>query len=103
MTLALLEGDRGEISSRNLEAELLDPLVEKKSVIAVGPGMGQEPEAVKFFLGLLERTTVPMVIDADALNALAANPGALNGRGRLLVLTPHPGEMARLTGKSIKD
>ena len=103
MTEALLEGDKGEISTRNLEASLLDPLLEKKSVIAVGPGMGQEEEAVKFFLGLLERTKVPMVIDADALNALAAHPGALNGRGRLLVLTPHPGEMARLAGMSIPE
>jgi hydroxyethylthiazole kinase-like uncharacterized protein yjeF len=99
----LLEGDRGEISSRNLEAALLDPVLEKKSVIAVGPGMGQEEEAVKFFLGLLERTKVPMVIDADALNALAAHPDHLNGRGRLLVLTPHPGEMARLAGKTIPE
>ncbi len=103
MTVALLEGDKGEISSRNLEPGLLDPLLEKKSVLAVGPGMGQEEEAVKFFLGLLERTKIPMVIDADALNALAANPGKLNGRGRLLVLTPHPGEMARLTGMSIPE
>ncbi len=94
---------KGEISSRNLEAALLDPVLEKKSVIAVGPGMGQEEEAVKFFLGLLERTKVPMVIDADALNALAAHPGHLNGRGRLLVLTPHPGEMARLAGMSIPE
>jgi ADP-dependent NAD(P)H-hydrate dehydratase / NAD(P)H-hydrate epimerase len=103
MTHALLEGEKGEISSRNLEAELLDPVLEKKSVIAVGPGMGQEEEAVKFFLGVLERTKVPMVIDADALNALAAHPGHLNGRGRLLVLTPHPGEMARLAGMSIRE
>jgi ADP-dependent NAD(P)H-hydrate dehydratase / NAD(P)H-hydrate epimerase len=103
MTEALLEGDKGEISSQNLEPGLLDPLLEKKSVIAVGPGLGQEPEAVEFFLGLLQRTRVPMVIDADALNALAANPGVLNGRGRLLVLTPHPGEMARLVGKSIPE
>jgi NAD(P)H-hydrate epimerase len=103
MTLGLLEGDQGEISSRNLEPALLDPVLEKKSVIAVGPGMGQEEEAVQFFLGLLERTKVPMVIDADALNALAANPGKLNGRGRLLVLTPHPGEMARLAGMSIPE
>jgi hydroxyethylthiazole kinase-like uncharacterized protein yjeF len=44
-----------------------------------------------------------MVIDADALNALAANPGRLNGRGRLLVLTPHPGEMARLAGMTIPE
>jgi hydroxyethylthiazole kinase-like uncharacterized protein yjeF len=103
MTMALLEGDKGEISSRNLDPALLDPVLEKKTVIAIGPGLGQEEEAVKFFLGLLERTKVPMVIDADALNALAAHPDKLNGRGRLLVLTPHPGEMARLVGKSIKE
>jgi ADP-dependent NAD(P)H-hydrate dehydratase / NAD(P)H-hydrate epimerase len=103
MTIALLEGEQGEISSRNLEAARLDPVLEKKSVIAIGPGLGQEPEAVNFFLGLLERTKIPMVIDADALNALAANPGKLNGRGRLLVLTPHPGEMARLAGMTIPE
>jgi hydroxyethylthiazole kinase-like uncharacterized protein yjeF len=103
MTMALLEGDKGEISSRNLEAALLDPILEKKSVIAIGPGMGQEEEAVNFFLGLIERTKVPMVIDADALNALAAHPGHCNGRGRLMVLTPHPGEMARLAGMSIPE
>jgi ADP-dependent NAD(P)H-hydrate dehydratase / NAD(P)H-hydrate epimerase len=103
MTMSLLEGAAGEISRRNLEAALLDPVLEKKSVIAVGPGLGQEPEAVEFFLGLLERSKVPMVIDADALNALAANPEKLNGHGRLLVLTPHPGEMARLAGMTIKQ
>ena len=103
MTVPLLEAAQGEISSRNLEAALLDPILEKKSVLAVGPGLGQEADAVNFFLGLLERASVPMVIDADALNALAAHPGKLNGRGRLLVLTPHPGEMARLAGMSIKE
>jgi ADP-dependent NAD(P)H-hydrate dehydratase / NAD(P)H-hydrate epimerase len=103
MTESLLEGPKGEISSRNLDPTLLDPILEKKSVIAIGPGLGQEEEAVKFFLGLLERAKVPMVIDADALNALAAHPDKLNGHGRLLVLTPHPGEMARLVGKSIKE
>ena len=103
MTVALLEGEHGEISSRNLHPDRLDPILEKKSVIAIGPGMGQEDEAVQFFLGLLERTKVPMVIDADALNALAAHPGKLDGRGRLLVLTPHPGEMARLAGMTIPE
>jgi hydroxyethylthiazole kinase-like uncharacterized protein yjeF len=103
MTMALLEGKKGEISSRNLEPAVLEAVLEKKSVIAIGPGLGQEEEAVNFFLGLLERTNVPMVIDADALNALAANPDRLDGRGRLLVLTPHPGEMARLVGKSIPE
>jgi ADP-dependent NAD(P)H-hydrate dehydratase / NAD(P)H-hydrate epimerase len=103
MTEALLEGNKGEISSRNLDPSLLDPLLERKSVIAIGPGLGQEEEAVTFFLGLLERVKTPMVLDADALNALAAHPDKWNGHGRLLVLTPHPGEMARLVGKSIKE
>jgi ADP-dependent NAD(P)H-hydrate dehydratase / NAD(P)H-hydrate epimerase len=103
MTEALLEGAHGEISTRNLEAGRLDPILEKKSVIAIGPGLGQEAEAVDFFLGLLERTKVPMVIDADALNALAAHPDKIDGHGRLLVLTPHPGEMARLAGMSIQE
>lgn len=103
MTTALLEGEHGEISSRNLDAAQINSVLEKKSVIAIGPGLGQEEEAVRFFLGLLERTKVPMVIDADALNALAANPERLDGHGRLLVLTPHPGEMARLAGMSIPE
>ncbi len=103
MTMALLEGQHGEISSQNLEPARLDPILEKKSVIAIGPGLGQEEQAVAFFLGLMERTRMPMVIDADALNALAANPGKLDGRGRLLVLTPHPGEMARLVGMTIQQ
>lgn len=103
MTIPLLEGAHGEISSRNLEPDRLDLVLEKKSVLAIGPGLGQEEEAVQFFLGLLRRSKVPMVIDADALNALAAHPGNLDGRGRLLVLTPHPGEMARLAGISIKE
>jgi NAD(P)H-hydrate epimerase len=65
--------------------------------------MGQEEEAVKFFLGLLERTRVPMVIDADALNAFDGRANLLNGAGRTLVLTPHPGEMARLVNMSVKE
>jgi len=46
---------------------------------------------------------IPMVLDADALNALAGAPELLNGKGRVLVVTPHPGEMARLVGKSTSD
>jgi ADP-dependent NAD(P)H-hydrate dehydratase / NAD(P)H-hydrate epimerase len=82
---------------------VLGPLLEKKSVIAVGPGLGQEPEAVAFFLGLLEKARVPMVIDADGLNALAPHLDKLEGCVCRPVLTPHPGEMARLAGKSIAE
>ncbi|MGC1157918.1 MAG: NAD(P)H-hydrate dehydratase, partial [Acidobacteriaceae bacterium] len=76
-------------------------LTERATVIAVGPGMGTEPEA--FVLGLIAETTLPLVIDADALNILAQHPDKIDGRGRTVVLTPHPGEMARLAGISIKE
>jgi NAD(P)H-hydrate epimerase len=53
---------------------------------------------------LIERSESPLVLDADALNVLAADPGRLQGRGsRPIVITPHPGEMARLTGTSVED
>jgi ADP-dependent NAD(P)H-hydrate dehydratase / NAD(P)H-hydrate epimerase len=94
----------GEISCRNLEAGVLRPLLERKTVIALGPGMGQEAEASKFVTGLFGETNLPMVIDADALNVLAnGHLHLLDGRKRTLVLTPHPGEMARLAGLTIPE
>lgn len=56
-----------------------------------------------FVLGLIEKTNLPLVIDADALNILAKHPDKLNGRGRTIVITPHPGEMARLAGISTRE
>lgn len=107
MTMPLIEGAKGEISAGNLAPGLLEAILERKSVIALGPGIGQEPETAEFVLGLLDRTSVPMVLDADALNILARNlnrlQDRLQDRGRVLVLTPHPGEMARLTGKSVAE
>ena len=99
MTAPLREGARGEIAAANADA--LDSLLLRKSVVAVGPGLGQEPDTVEFLLALLDRVRVPLIFDADALNILAAHPDRLDGRGKLLVLTPHPGEMARLTGTTI--
>jgi hydroxyethylthiazole kinase-like uncharacterized protein yjeF len=72
--------------------------LERKSVIAVGPGLGPKPE----LLGLLLREiSVPMVIDADGLNSIAG--AEFRGRGLQTVLTPHPGEMARLIGGPVTD
>jgi NAD(P)H-hydrate epimerase len=103
MTLPLMEGPNGCISKRNLDGEEFKRLMDKKTVIAIGPGLGQEPEAQQFALRLIEQTKLPMVLDADCLNAIAEHEFTLNGRGRTLVLTPHPGEMARLVGKSVKE
>lgn len=78
------------------------------TVLAVGPGLGQEPETEIFLRELLRGNSLPVVIDADALNFLARDRGLLNDPGmaarrKRWVLTPHPGEMARLLGTSIED
>lgn len=101
MTLPLREGSQGEVATSNLEPEALGKLTERATVIAMGPGMGTEP--AEFVLGLIEKTRLPLVIDADALNILAKHPEKIDGRGRTVVLTPHPGEMARLAGISTRD
>jgi ADP-dependent NAD(P)H-hydrate dehydratase / NAD(P)H-hydrate epimerase len=100
MTIALPEEGAGEIDSRKIN---FDELLEKKTVLAIGPGLGQKPGAEEFLLELLDRARVPLVLDADALNILAKHPEKIDGKGRTMVLTPHPGEMARLAGMSIKE
>ena len=66
-------------------------------VIAIGPGLGTAPGTAAFVHALLERAGVPLVLDADALNAFAGEPDRLMGRdGVDVIITPHPGEMARL-------
>ncbi|HEY6445967.1 MAG TPA: NAD(P)H-hydrate dehydratase [Acidobacteriaceae bacterium] len=101
MTTPLDEGPHGEAAASNLEPDQLNRLTAPATVIAMGPGMGTEPEA--FVLGLIEKTTLPLVLDADALNILAKHIDKLNGSNRTVVLTPHPGEMARLAGISTKE
>ncbi len=102
MTWPLAPTAAGQIAAENLAAETLAALTAGKTVLAIGPGLGQGSETTKFTTGLLSETKIPAVIDADALNVLAARPvllGKLARRGeRMLVLTPHPGEMARLAG-----
>ncbi|MBL8187830.1 MAG: NAD(P)H-hydrate dehydratase, partial [Acidobacteria bacterium] len=80
-------------------------LAEKKTVIAVGPGLSSAEDSARAFVReLVERRSAPMVIDADGLNALAPWPEELKGSDELpIILTPHPGEMARLIGKTNAD
>ena len=93
-----------ETPSGGIHFAALDRLFEMDAdVIAVGPGIGQDPGTVAFVHGLLERAGVPVVLDADALNAFAGEPDRLMGRdGVDVIVTPHPGEMARLVGGSIE-
>src|SRR6185312_6413743 len=100
MTTPLEEDAAGDTDVAKVD---WDDLLERKTVLAVGAGLGQKSGAEKFLLELMERARVPMVLDADALNILARHKDKLDGSGRTLVLTPHPGEMARLAGISIKE
>ena len=73
-------------------------------VVVAGPGLGQSDSVRAFVRELLDKCEGPLVLDADALNAFASEPAALVGReGRDLIITPHPGEMARLVGCTVDD
>jgi hydroxyethylthiazole kinase-like uncharacterized protein yjeF len=96
----------GGLALDQLESEPLKALLKGMTVAGIGPGLGQEgttPQWVRTFVG---RVTLPMVIDADALNALVGRTSMLKDaakKGRTIVLTPHPGEMARLVGMTVKE
>ena len=75
-----------------------------RDVIAIGPGLGQAPGTREFIRTLVERAPMPLVIDADGLNAFSGAPELLAGRdGRDVIITPHSGEMARLVGMSTQE
>jgi len=80
-------------------------LLKGMTVVGIGPGMGQEGETQEFVLEFVRRVRLPMVIDADGLNAFAGKTELLKqaAQGRTMVLTPHPGEMARLLGMTVKE
>ena len=98
MTEALEETEVGTISMRALEYGRMEKLMEGKSVVAIGPGVSRHPESAEFVRSLVARCELPVVLDADGLNAFEGCASKLDGSKRTLVLTPHPGEMARLTG-----
>src|SRR5437867_172585 len=76
----------------------------KADVIAMGPGLGHDPSTVAFIQAVVERAGVPLVLDADALNAFTSDPDRLIGRdGVDVIITPHPGEMARLLGAPVEE
>ncbi len=105
MLAPLHESEEGSVSLDNLSPDGLEALIKEKriSVVALGPGLSTRGAASEFARELVASTKLPMVIDADALNAFDGRAQMLNGDGRVMVLTPHPGEMARLAGLTIKE
>jgi hydroxyethylthiazole kinase-like uncharacterized protein yjeF len=101
MTEPLAATDAGTISTA--ARDRIEQLAEGKSVLAIGPGISRNPQTSELVRGLVAKLQIPMVVDADGLNAFDGRTGELNGNGRTLVITPHPGEMARLAGCSIAD
>jgi len=103
MTEPLPETEAGSISLRALDYGRLDHLVEGKSVLAVGPGIGSVRETAELVRAVVNRYDVPIVLDADGLNAFAGCMDTFRAGQRVRILTPHPGEMARLTGKTARE
>lgn len=101
MTKPLPETERKSISRDALEDALA--LAETMDVVALGPGMSTDPAATGFVTDLVPRLTRPTVIDADGLNAMVGNLDILKDCKAGLVLTPHPGEMARLMGMEVEE
>jgi len=103
MTEPLPETGAGSIAMGTIESGLFERLVKSIDVVAIGPGIGRNTETAEFVQEAVRQTRVPLVLDADGLNAFQNHTDRLDGRQGPLVLTPHPGEMSRLTGLSIKD
>jgi ADP-dependent NAD(P)H-hydrate dehydratase / NAD(P)H-hydrate epimerase len=104
MCAELMTEPLAETASGTIAAAALDRLLEMDhDVIACGPGLGRTPEVGAFVRGLIARATVPLVLDADAVTVLDGDTTELAGsEGRDIIITPHPGEMARLIGASIE-
>ncbi len=101
MTEPLPETNAGSISASAIGRLLA--LAKGKSVLAIGPGISRVAETSEMVRALVSKIEVPIVLDADGLNAFEGHTNELSGKGRLLVITPHPGEMARLAACSIAD
>jgi hydroxyethylthiazole kinase-like uncharacterized protein yjeF len=91
--------------SDGVDLDEADRVIEMaRDVIAIGPGLGQATSTKEFVKRLVDRATTPLVVDADGLNAFTDDAERLVGRdGRDVIITPHPGEMARLVGMSTDE
>ena len=101
MTIALPATDQGQIAEN--ARTVLDQWVGAATCVAMGPGLGRGEQIDSFVGRLYQEIAQPMVVDADALNALATQTEILSHHAGPRILTPHPGEFARLVGQSRVD
>ncbi|MFO7839106.1 MAG: NAD(P)H-hydrate dehydratase [Desulfosalsimonadaceae bacterium] len=101
MTTGLMENENQGLGEAAAEQVL--KLLSDKNCLAVGPGIGEEPETCRVLHRLIQESPVPVVVDADGINNLAQEPQVLINTHAPVILTPHPGEMARLLGVTAAD
>jgi ADP-dependent NAD(P)H-hydrate dehydratase len=102
MTYPLESDEEGLIRAAPAKPAL-EKLLERSTVLAIGPGLGQSDGIRDLVRWVVESVSQPTVIDADAINALAGQTNALGDLKRPVVITPHPGEFARLTGRTVAE
>jgi hydroxyethylthiazole kinase-like uncharacterized protein yjeF len=104
MTASLQATRIGTISPKNMQGGSWKKIEKGKSVLAIGPGLGREAKTQKCIRAMVRMTELPVILDADGLNAFEGRTDELRKRkSKFLAITPHPGEMARLLGGSIRD
>jgi len=102
MTEPMPATPEGTFAASGIRHAKLAELLKGMTVIAIGPGVSQNPETQEFIRGIVAEAELPVVLDADGLNAFAGHGDLLRQKKtKSLVVTPHPGEMARLLGSSI--
>lgn len=90
----------GFLSAENIP--IISELSKKATAILLGCGLGFNENTVDIVCDILKRSTCPIILDADGINAVCSNINILKETSAPIIITPHPGEMARLTGKSIE-
>jgi hydroxyethylthiazole kinase-like uncharacterized protein yjeF len=104
MSEPLLVTSEGTASLKNISAGNFAKIEAGKKVLAIGPGLGLNPETQEFIRTTVRQSKLPIVLDADGLNAFADQADTLRDRNaEFVVITPHPGEMARLLKTSIAE
>jgi hydroxyethylthiazole kinase-like uncharacterized protein yjeF len=104
MTVPLQATRAGTVALKNVQGGRWKKIEKGKSVLAIGPGLGTEAQTQRCIRMVVRSTELPVILDADGLNAFDGRADELRQRkSKFLAITPHPGEMARLLGKSTRD
>lgn len=104
MTEPLVTDPGGDVAGQELKDGTFAKVSAGKAALAVGPGLGQTVGTQRFIRAIVQTTELPTILDADGLNAFAGQGDLLRDReSQFLAITPHPGEMARLAGRSTAE